>query len=79
MSKRMLIVACLMAFAAGWFVSGAVEKPKDRPFLKAIVKVAKTFLWVAAFAEQPPEEHADAKSVMVGEDGYVQVNHARGW
>lgn len=79
MSKRTLIVACLMAFAAGWFVSGAVEQPKDRPFLKALVKIAKTALWVAAFAEQPPEEHEDAKSVMVGEDGYVQVNHARGW
>lgn len=79
MSKRMIAAACLMAFAAGWFVSGAVETPKGRPFLTALAKLAKTALWVAAFAEQPPADPDPLPSVMVDEQGIARINHARGW
>lgn len=79
MSKRTIAAACLMAFAAGWFVSGSVEKPKDRPFLMALAKIAKTALWIAAFAEQPPADPDPLPSVMVDEQGIARINHARGW
>lgn len=78
-SKKFLIISCLIAFAVGYNVSSAVNKPKDRPVLKALARFAKTALWLAAFAEPAPEAHEEAKSTVMGEDGYVQVNHARGW
>lgn len=79
MSKKFLIIACLVAFAVGYSASSVINKPRDRPVLKALARFAKTALWLAAFAEPAPESHEDTRSVMVGEDGYVQVNHARGW
>lgn len=64
--KRMVLVA-VVAFAAAWFVAngrdgGVIPNPfvpakPDRPVLRFIAKVAKTFLWVAVFAEPKPSEH----------------------
>jgi hypothetical protein len=77
-SKKLILVVCLLSFAAGWSASSAVPRTKDRPFLTALAKIAKAALWLAAFAEPPPEEEP-LQSVLVDERGYVKVNHARGW
>ena len=79
MSKKAAIVLCLIAFAAGWMISDAAPAPKERPVLKALARIAKAALWLAAFAEPPPEPHVDHKSVMVDANGIAQINHARGW
>lgn len=78
MSKKLILAVCLLSFVAGWSASGSVPRTKDRPFLSALAKIAKTALWLAAFAEPPPDEEP-TQSVLVDEHGYVQVNHARGW
>jgi hypothetical protein len=77
--KRVAIASCLLCFAAGWMLSGVQDRPKDRPVLKAIVRFAKTALWFAAFAEPAPDAVEEHRSVLVDENGYVRVNHARGW
>lgn len=81
MSKRFVLLLCLLAFGAGWMTGGTVEsqKRKGRPVLTAIVKLAKAALWLAAFAEPPPEEPVEHRSVMIDETGYARINHARGW
>lgn len=83
MSKRLILVACLVAFLVGWTAgrnSNRFDPRQERPVLAAIMRAAKTFLWLAAFAEPAPEDTAsEHRSVMVDENGFVQLNHARGW
>ena len=81
-----LVLVAVAAFALAWFVAHsrdgipnpfAPEQP-DRPVLKFIAKVAKTFLWVAVFAEPkpkcPPATHVVQSRI--GPDGHEQLNHA---
>lgn len=78
MSKKLVLAVCLLSFAAGWSASSSVPRAKERPFLAALAKLAKTALWLAAFAEPAPEEEP-VQSVLVDEHGYARINHARGW
>jgi hypothetical protein len=59
------------------------SRPTDRPVLRWIARAAKSFLWIALVAEQPPTEqqpdHHVARSARIGDDGYPIVDHARGW
>ena len=79
--KTLLVV--VLAVACGYAVANwKTEAAPDRPFLRFIAKAAKTFLWVALVAEQPPEgpqpDHKLAHSA-IGEDGYPLIDNARGW
>lgn len=77
--QRQLAAAVLIALAVGWWVGSPPSKPDpDRPVLKWIAKVAKNLLWVAVFLEEPPDEIRTVRSE-IGDDGYVQVDHGRGW
>lgn len=86
--KKLVLVA-VAAFALAFFIAHsqngfpnpfAPEKP-ERPFLKFVVKAAKTFLWVAMFAEpkpdMPPANHV--VQAKVGPDGHECLNHAEGF
>ena len=82
---RRLLTAFVVAFAIGYWYAGHGAAPtppaQDRPILKMIARVAKTFLWVALVAEPPPAGPQDRQLVHappVAEDGYAIVDHGRG-
>lgn len=83
---RKLVLVAVAAFALAWFVShneggGIIPNPfapqrPDRPILKFIVRAAKTFLWVAMFAEPKPEHHAHhVVQATTGPDGTEYLEH----
>lgn len=80
--NRNTLLILVAAMALGWYLGQPPAKPQpleDRPVLRWIIKAAKTALWVAVFVEPPPpEQHAEVRAV-IGDDGYVQVDHGRGW
>lgn len=88
--KRMILVA-VAAFAIAWFVShnhsgGIIPNPfvpqkPDRPVLRFVAKVAKTFLWVAVFAEQRPQfsHRHHVVQATIGPDGHEYLDHAEGF
>lgn len=84
-TDRSIVLVAIVCLALGyWWASPSrpSPSPSDRPFLRFVAKVAKTFLWVAVFAEQPPAEATDMQSLHahhVDEQGIVMVNHGRGW
>lgn len=86
MIDRKTLLIMVAAFAVGYFVSGSSSPPgppaPDRPVLRWIAKAAKSLLWIALIAEQPPAQAAERQLVHappVGEDGYQVVDHGRGW
>jgi len=73
----------VLALLAGWWSAGRVlpdiaPQPQplhDRPILRAVVRLAKTALWIGLFAEGPP---ADAEQLHTQtQEGFVA--HHRGW
>lgn len=85
---RKMVAVAAAAFAIAWFVArsdGGIPNPfapeaAGRPVLRFVAKVAKTFLWVAVFAEPKPEttHHHYVQSV-VGPDGSELLDHAEGF
>lgn len=81
-SKQSLLLLCIVCLLLGWRTSREipVSPHESRPVLAAIVRFAKTALWFAAFAEPAPKDHNEQiQSVLVDEQGYAHLNHARGW
>lgn len=82
---RKVLIALVAAFAVGCWWNGSSVKPspwapeQDRPVLRWIARAAKSFLWIAVFAEEPPVESRLVHSPAVGEDGYPMVDHGQGW
>lgn len=84
---RKTVFVIVVAVACGYWLATSPSSPvgppvNDRPVLKFLARAAKTFLWVALVAEQPPKEDPEASYVVhsrVGEDGAPMINHARGW
>jgi hypothetical protein len=85
LSHRSLVLACLVCLAAGWWLSSSPSSPvgpagpPDRPILRMIAKAAKTLLWVAVFADPPPPELPQLVKARVGDDGFRELEHRRGW
>lgn len=57
-NKTLLIAVLGLAFA--WYAIGPGSSPpepgpNDRPVLRWLARAAKTFLWLAVFADPPPE------------------------
>lgn len=82
--KTLFVIAAAMAF--GYWLATSPSSPvgppaNDRPVLRFLARAAKSFLWVALVAEQPPAEDPNAYVVhaRLGEDGAPMLNHARGW
>ena len=83
--KHMAVVSCLLCALIGYMahkeqvVPDFSPKPK-RPFLSAVIRIAKSALWVLAFADQPPSDtQVDVHSLMIDDMASDYVNHSRGW
>lgn len=75
---RHAIAACAIAAAITWAFVGKEDpspKPPDRPFLTAIVRMAKNLLWIAMFADPPPDEYAPPIQASI--DGEHLISHER--
>lgn len=84
LSKKTLVlicIGCLLAGAAYTQVEIILPTKPQRPVLTAIARFARTALWFMAFAEPPPKDEPGQhiQSVLVDENGYAHINHARGW
>jgi hypothetical protein len=83
---RKTLYVLVAAFAVGYWFSGSSSPPgppaPERPVLRWIARAAKSLLWIALVAEQPPTAQADRHLVHappVGDDGYQVVDHGKGW
>lgn len=79
---RNTVLVLIVAVAIGWWVGASARQPDaadDRPVLRWIAKAAKSLLWVALVAEDPPPDKHPQIQATVGADGYVKVDHGRGW
>lgn len=82
---RNTILVLVVAVAFGYWLGSdrsTGPRPTDRPVLSWIARTAKNLLWIAAFADPPPEhrhEHRIVQAPAVGEDGYPVIDHARGF
>lgn len=82
---RKTLTVALVAFVVGsWTASSGRQDSKpepleDRPVLRWIAKTAKSLLWVAMFAEEPPEEQTYVVSTRTDDHGQRSLNHGRGW
>lgn len=83
---RNTVFVLVAAVAFGYWLASdrsTNPRPPDRPVLSWIARTAKNLLWLAAFAEPPPPEHAHEHRIVqapaIGEDGYPVIDHARGF
>jgi hypothetical protein len=86
---RRLVTAVVVALAVGYWLASSpaspipAPRPNDRPVVRWIAKIARSFLWVALLAETPPEEpqpdHHVARAAAIGDDGYPIIHNGRGW
>lgn len=82
MKPRYLVVVLVLGLAAGYW-SGTSNAPhRDRPVARWVAGVARQLLWVAAFAERPPEQKTETRIVRatshIGDDGFPVIDHGRG-
>ena len=85
-TDRNIVIAALVCLAIGWWLASSPSSPirpeplrPDRPVLKLLARVAKTFLWVMMVAERPPVEQANIVHARVDADGHQVLNHGQGW
>jgi hypothetical protein len=85
-SKRSIVLVGAACLLAGYWLTPPPRPPvgpgSDRPILRAIVKVAKSFLWLAVFAEGGPAQDRPEPQLVraeIGADGFRRLEHARGW
>lgn len=86
---RRLIAAVVVALVVGYWLASSpsspipAPRPNDRPVVRWIAKVARSFLWVALLAEKPPAEpqpdHHVSRAAAIGDDGYPIIHNGRGW
>jgi hypothetical protein len=80
--NRNTVAVIVVALAVGWWLGQPARRPQpleDRPVVRWIVRAAKQLLWIAVFVEEPPAERHMEVQAVVGPDGYVKVDHGRGW
>ena len=86
METRKLVLICAACVALGWFMAGTAggpepTRPENRPALRWIARIAKTFLWVALAAEKPPADEPPAQLVHTNRqtDGSETLQFREGW
>lgn len=83
--NKRLVIAAMCCLAAGYFISQAYSRPLNpaerRPVLAAIFRVAKSLLWLAAFAEPAPSDHYQSAQHFhhVDDNGVALIDHGQGW
>lgn len=86
MSKREIqtaVVVGMVAVILTWWAATSEYSPvkpePQRPVLRLIQRLARLGLWVAMFAEQPPQEARYVVHARVDEHGHKVLNHGEGW
>ena len=78
---KVLVVAVILTAAATWYATRPGDDsrplPHERPALRFVVKWAKSLLWLAMFADPPPETQPEQIRQEIGDDGYPQLAHVR--
>jgi len=76
LGPKYIVAICLVTAIVTWSIARVPPPPQpDRPVLSVIAKVARALLWIAVFAEEPPQEQAYHQTV--GDDGYPTISHER--
>lgn len=75
--NRRVVLAIVIAFAAGWAAPGLLDRKPDRPVLRWVASAAKNLLWLAMLAERPPQP--EATRVVQSHLSPDAVDHGRGW
>lgn len=82
--KTLTVIA--VSIAIGYWLASSSSSPvgppaTNRPVLRFLARAAKTLLWVALVAEEPPKAEQTTYIVhaRIGDDGAPIINHARGW
>lgn len=82
-AQRNQSIIVVIALLAGWWIGAASSRPRspldDRPVLSWMARAAKNLLWIAVFVEPPPPAQPQQVRTEIGADGYVKVDHGRGW
>ena len=86
-SDRNIVLAGLVMLAVGWWLASSPSSPirpeplrPDRPVLRFVARVAKTFLWVMMVAERPPQDDTvQIVHARIDADGNQVLNHGQGW
>lgn len=77
------VVVGLVAVMLTWWAATSdyspVKPEPSRPVLRLIQRLARLGLWVAMFAEQPPQEARYVVHARVDENGHKVLNHGEGW
>ena len=73
------LVAVLLTWWAATSDYSPVKPQPDRPVLRLVQRLARLGLWVAMFAEQPPQEARYVVHARVDENGHRVINHGQGW
>lgn len=81
LKRLQFIVVCLVCIAAGWWMASPrpISPEPQRPVVRLISRLAKTFLWIAVFAEPAPEPDVQLVHARIGADGQPLLDHGRGW
>lgn len=83
--QKQMVLAVIAALAVGYFVSNMHAQPltpaQRRPVLAAVIRAAKSLLWLVAFAEPAPHDDYQAArhTHHVDDRGLVLVDHGQGW
>jgi len=78
---KVLIAAVILTAVATWYAlrpgDDSRPLPHERPALRFVVRWAKSLLWLAMFADPPPETQPEPIRQEIGDDGYPKLAHAR--
>lgn len=77
MNNRTIVIVAAALFIGLWMGNSNQPAPTDRPVMRWIAGLAKNLLWLSVIVEPPPPQHHVQSEI--GEDGYVKVDHGRGW
>lgn len=84
--NKTLVLVALACLVGGHFIASAQPHRKTpaqrRPVLAFIVRAAKSLLWLAAFADPPPDvqqTRGGPHTHHVDDNGFVMVDHGQGW
>jgi hypothetical protein len=79
-NARTLLIAVAITAGVTWYMTAKQDRgplPHERPVLQFVAKWAKSLLWLAMFADPPPDTPPEPIQQTVGDDGYPQLAHAR--
>lgn len=77
LNNKTIIIVVIVIAAVAWSAARSYQPdpPRpDRPVLTVIARLAKTLLWMAFFADPPPERYDNIQSA-AATDGEPRLDH----